>query len=649
MFIHSSTPPSQASRRRGKKRTRLSPLLHAHFDHPIPPPQSPFVMLGGCSGVRGATCCSALLPRSEIFSLQPSVWKYLRGEKNQLLWHMETCQRLSFVQKKKLGSRWKDHVKDPNNTNFMGWSIEKKGVYRIKIVAASEPNCLVSTVNDEVHDRSSQHSSNSDSQVFQSPYDEPPELDNREKLRRMRISKANKGNVPWNKGRKHSLETLRRIRERTRIAMQDPKVKMKLVNLGHAQSEETRIKIAEGVREGWQRRREKLMVQEGCFFVWQNIIAEASRKGYAGEDELQWNSYKVLDEQLKREWLESVEKRKTMTRLAGSRRAPKPPEHRRKISEAIFAKWTDPEYRERVCTALSKYYNTPVGSERRQDRKPANRTPAKRDYIKKKLVETKRVTSETRNNKRKKGTTPSYKDPMASVKFEMIKKIRVQRAEAESKKRDATRRARLLIAEAEKAAKALEVAALTSPIAHASLLETRKLIAEAMWSIQGIESSQSIMQEDDDTSLSFAGKDCHMLTSEVTQNTKYETDEPPINGRHTLSSNDNNYTGFDFDKSSQQSLTNGAEMSRIPIRAENSTELMHHHLPPLLQPESMRSKDPTAAEMQMGHSTVNGSTTHIIDEGEEENSEIRNDGSSTSATKTKRKWICGKLVEVGEH
>jgi len=31
-----------------------------------------------------------------------------------------------------------------------------------------------------------------------------PQPDDREQLRRMRISKANKGNTPWNKGRKHS-------------------------------------------------------------------------------------------------------------------------------------------------------------------------------------------------------------------------------------------------------------------------------------------------------------------------------------------------------------------------------------------------------------------------------------------------------------
>lgn len=107
-------------------------------------------------------------------------------------------------------------------------------------------------------------------------------------------------------------------------------------------SEETRVKIGVGVRMGWQRRREKRMLQETCYFEWQNLIAEASRRGYAGEEELQWDSYKILDEQLEREWLESVEERKKMPRPKGSKRAPKSPEQRRKISEAISAKWSDP-------------------------------------------------------------------------------------------------------------------------------------------------------------------------------------------------------------------------------------------------------------------------------------------------------------------
>ena len=96
-----------------------------------------------------------------------------------------------------------------------------------------------------------------------------------------------------------------------------------------------------GVRLGWQKRRKMLLLQETCYFDWQNLIAEASREGYNGEVELQWDSYEILKEQLEAEWLESVEKRKTMPRPKGSKRAPKSPEQRRKISEAISRKWAD--------------------------------------------------------------------------------------------------------------------------------------------------------------------------------------------------------------------------------------------------------------------------------------------------------------------
>lgn len=38
----------------------------------------------------------------------------------------------------------------------------------------------------------------------QSSSEDSTDVEERERLRRMRISKANKGNTPWNKGRKHS-------------------------------------------------------------------------------------------------------------------------------------------------------------------------------------------------------------------------------------------------------------------------------------------------------------------------------------------------------------------------------------------------------------------------------------------------------------
>jgi hypothetical protein len=46
----------------------------------------------------------------------------------------------------------------------------------------------------------------------------------KEILRRQRIAQSNKGRVPWNKGRHHSTETIARIREKTREAMNKPQV-----------------------------------------------------------------------------------------------------------------------------------------------------------------------------------------------------------------------------------------------------------------------------------------------------------------------------------------------------------------------------------------------------------------------------------------
>ncbi|XP_022877430.1 uncharacterized protein LOC111395602 isoform X2 [Olea europaea var. sylvestris] len=43
--------------------------------------------------------------------------------------------------------------------------------------------------------------------------------------RRRKIGLANKGKVPWNKGRKHSEETRERIKRRTKEPLKDPKVK----------------------------------------------------------------------------------------------------------------------------------------------------------------------------------------------------------------------------------------------------------------------------------------------------------------------------------------------------------------------------------------------------------------------------------------
>lgn len=370
----------------------------------------------------------------------------------------------------------------------------------IKAIATFEPQSLVhkGDGNRKTSRGNEQLGANSDTLTAQveSLREDSMTLDDREKLRRKRISKANKGNTPWNKGRKHSPETLQKIRERTRLAMQDPKIKMKLANLGHAQSKETRVKIGHGVRLGWQKRREKQMMQEGCYFEWQNLIAEASRRGYTGEGELQWDSYNILRQQLEFEWVESVEKRKTTPRPKGSKRAPKSLEQRRKISEAIAAKWADPEYRERVFSGISKYHGTPVGAERKPRRRPSGGSQSARpDFTRRTNDTEKGNTRSPIQQLRRRTKTPSYKDPLARSKLEMIKNIRAERTATETKKNEAIEQARSLIAEAEKAANTLEAAAMRSPIARASLIEARKLIAEAIQSIESVDTGYSVSND----------------------------------------------------------------------------------------------------------------------------------------------------------
>ncbi|CAL9122163.1 uncharacterized protein LOC135595989 [Musa acuminata AAA Group] len=514
---------------------------------------------------------------------------------------------------------------------------KKQHGHYMKAVATVDSKFLVSpsSENTDEHNDNLPCSSISVSKMLQSSTEEnTPEIDEREKLRRMRISKANKGNVPWNKGRKHSAETIQRIRERTRLAMQDPKVRAKLVNLGRAQSEETRIKIGIGVREGWQRRRQKLMIQEGCVFEWHNIIAAAAREGFAGEDELQWSSYKILSEQLQREWLESIEKRKTMPRPKGSKRAPKSPEQRRKISEAISAKWADPEYRDRVCSALAKYHGTTVGAERRQRRKVSGGTPLRRKPEKKKFAKSNSISDEAKSIKKvvsKRKRTPSYKDPMASSKLEMIKKIRAQREEMEIKKREATERAKLLIAEAEKAAQALELAALTNPVAQASLLETRKLIVEATRSIKNIEQGQLTSQGTRGQTFSDSVRPNNHLQNSPGNLSSPKWPSKLVNGTHLLSSSISYHRDLDF-------------VNLSPSTEETSSNDSFLHDEFLMRKSVM-------TDNQMVFSKVGGSIRYKNLKSEEEESdisEIKNSETSGSSLFLKKNWVRGRFVEVEE-
>ncbi|KAF6157354.1 hypothetical protein GIB67_004292, partial [Kingdonia uniflora] len=548
----------------------------------------------------------------------------------QLLFHSAIPRRVTIEKKKNIVFPWGLSIQIPKEVKIYVRDLEIKSSLLVAAVSTLETKHLVQT-EDRQNDGFSFVLGNIEEVTSSSENAE--EIDERERLRRNRISKANKGNVPWNKGRKHSEETIRLIRERTKLAMQDPKVKLKLMNLGHAQSKETRTKIGVGVRIGWQRRREKLMVQETCCFEWQHLIAEASRRGYAGEEELQWDTYTVLDKQLEQEWLEGIKHRKSSPRPKGSKRGPKSVEQRKKISEAISAKWADPEYRERVCSALTKYHGTPFGGRKKAPRRiPSGDADSVKKRVKKKAQEAYNGSrNETKSKIRlKKKRPPLYKDPSADSKLEMIKNIRAQRVAMETKKIEAMERAKLLISEAEKAAKALEVAARTSPLARASLLETRKLIAEATRSIQAVERGHDTSSKNKNTNINYSTLEDSSSSEEkeiCTGNGIFAPlNHKQVNGTHVPLLNNEGSTNLHFSEFDLQSLLDNGELE------ETSFE---DHLIDQLDEE----------DYEAGRIETNGDITeHPVGE----KTGDLGSGEAENASGTTKKWVCGRLVEVSE-
>lgn len=97
---------------------------------------------------------------------------------------------------------------------------------------------------------------------------------------------------------------------------------------------------------------------------------------------------------------------------------------------------------------------------------------------------------------------------------------------------------RLLIAEAEKAAMALEASATKSPVARASLIETRQLIAEAIRSIDSIETMQFSSHENEEPSVTSS----EVISQREKENWflgHTEADNGKINGTLTFSSDEN--------------------------------------------------------------------------------------------------------------
>lgn len=243
--------------------------------------------------------------------------------------------------------------------------------------------------------------------------------------------------------------------------------------------------------------------------------------------------------------------------------------------------------------------------------------------------------------------TLAFKDPQADSKLEIIKKIREQRAATETKKRESTKRAKLLIAKAEEAAKALESVALKSSLALASLLETRKLIAEATQWIESIGRGESM--------TSNIGKG----TSLISNGSAIQLDRNPdaalilktkAGGTNVLSSSNGDYGVFGQDTFASNNLMNRKEPLSIPHNSERMSGecIVDCVLPPQLHSPI---KHPETIHLGGNWPIPNGASKckRMPPKDEKVREEMRmKDESPPSVTRFTKKWVCGRLVEVME-
>lgn len=257
-----------------------------------------------------------------------------------------------------------------------------------------------------------------------------------------KISAANKGKTPWNKGRARSEETKARISEGVR--KRNRKVFLaKLAELGQTEeeyeaqkkeerrkkeaerrkrrtekggyrpTEETRAKISAVLKEKWAKgevkKRAPATGQRKPGFKHseetKRKISESLRKRWSKDPEFRakkeasarkanngTEARKRIADTLKKKWQDPEFRAYMMERIA-QRKKPAPKagnSHREKISEAMKKKWQDKEYRERAMTGMKKKLDEssklkPLASDSNQNsssnkaRKTKARTKAKQN------------------------------------------------------------------------------------------------------------------------------------------------------------------------------------------------------------------------------------------------------------------------------
>lgn len=169
---------------------------------------------------------------------------------------------------------------------------------------------------------------------------------------RRKIGLANRGNVPWNKGRPHSEETKRKIAENTRRAMLRPELRqiLKQRAIGRRHSEETKLKIrhtARLVRGGM--RPNKVPKRAVPFAFGPTVIKNINR---------------TIDEQMGKAYTMDD----TTQKLLVQSKRPMSEQAKQKLSKRIKEMWSDPAYRSKVSTGIEAH------QKKRREEKGVNET-----------------------------------------------------------------------------------------------------------------------------------------------------------------------------------------------------------------------------------------------------------------------------------
>ncbi|XP_024980684.1 stress response protein NST1 [Cynara cardunculus var. scolymus] len=150
------------------------------------------------------------------------------------------------------------------------------------------------------------------------------DMNKNEILRRKKIGLANKGRIPWNKGKKHTAETRELISQRTKEALKDPKVRKKMSECPRTLSDQTKAKIRTTITRQWRERLKWKKSREKFISQWAESIANAAKKGGIGQQELDWDSYEKIEREIALQHLQrsaDVAKAKEMAQIRAERRA----------------------------------------------------------------------------------------------------------------------------------------------------------------------------------------------------------------------------------------------------------------------------------------------------------------------------------------